>query len=99
MKVKMNELNEKELQEVINLWIEYRDSFVWLITLEEFAEDYVRQCEDCYGFVVLEEPDEELIEDITWKGEHIHVCQDCYDTEHREYDVEQLEELKFTEMF
>ena len=36
MKIKMNELNEKELREVVELWIETRDSFCWLITLEEF---------------------------------------------------------------
>lgn len=82
MKVKMNELNEKELQEVVDLWIETRDSFSWLITLEEFVRDYVRRCENCGQFIVLDDVDDELIDDITWKGEQISVCQDCYDDEH-----------------
>lgn len=82
MKIKMNELNEKELQEVVELWIETRDSFSWLITLEEFMKYYVRRCENCGQFIVLDDADDELIEDTTWKGETIHVCQDCYDDEH-----------------
>lgn len=82
MKVKMNELNEKELQEVVKLWIETRDSFSWLITLEEFVKDYVRRCENCGQFIVLDDANDELVEDTTWKGETIYVCQDCYDDEH-----------------
>lgn len=88
MKIKMNELNEKELQEVVELWIETRDSFCWLITLEEFANDYVRRCENCGEFIVLGDADDELIEDTIWKGEHIHVCQDCYNYEHWNWEVE-----------
>lgn len=88
MKIKMNELNEKELQEVVELWIETRDSFSWLITLEEFMKDYVRRCENCGQFIVLDDADDELIEDVTWKGEHIRVCQDCHDNEHYNCEVE-----------
>lgn len=88
MKIKMNELNEKELQEVVELWIETRDSFCWLITLEEFVNDYVRRCENCGQFIVLADPDDELIEDTTWKGEHIRVCQDCHNYEHWNWEVE-----------
>lgn len=82
MKVEMNELNKKELHEIVDLWIATRDSFSWLITLEEFMKDYVRRCENCGQFIVLDDADDELIEDTTWKGETIHVCQDCYDDEH-----------------
>lgn len=82
MKVEMNELNKKELHEIVDLWIATRDSFSWLITLEEFMKDYVRRCENCGHFIVLDDADDELIEDTTWKGEHIRVCQDCYDDEH-----------------
>ena len=82
MKIKMNELNKKELQEVVDLWIETRNSFSWLITLEEFVRDYVRRCENCGQFIVLDDDNDELIEDVTWKGEHIRVCQECYDDEH-----------------
>ena len=82
MKVKMNELNKKELHKVVDLWIQTRDSFSWLITLEEFVKDYVRRCENCGQFIVLDDADDELIDDITWKGEHILVCQDCYNDEH-----------------
>ena len=39
MKIKMNELNKKELQEVVELYEETRNSFSWLITLEEFVRD------------------------------------------------------------
>ena len=81
-KTKMNELNKKELQEVVDLWIETRNSFSWLITLEEFVRDYVRRCENCGQFIVLDDDNDELIEDVTWKGEHIRVCQECYDDEH-----------------
>lgn len=88
MKIKMNELNEKELQEVVELWIETRDSFSWLITLEEFMKDYVRRCENCSQFIVLGDVDDELIEDTTWKGEHIRVCQECHDYEHCNWEVE-----------
>lgn len=88
MKIKMNELNEKELQEVVELWIETRDSFSWLITLEEFVKDYIRRCENCGQFIVLGDVDDELIEDTTWKGETIYVCQDCHDNEHWNYEVE-----------
>ena len=82
MKVKMNELNKKELHELVDLWIETRDSFSWLITLEEFVKDYVGRCENCGQFIVLDDDNDELIEDVTWKGEHIRVCQECYDDEH-----------------
>lgn len=88
MKIKMNELNEKELQEVVELWIETRDSFCWLITLEEFVNDYVRRCENCGEFIVLGDADDELIEDTTWKGETIYVCHDCYNYEHWNWEVE-----------
>lgn len=88
MKIKMNELNEKELREVVELWIETRDSFCWLITLEEFVKDYVRRCENCGQFIVLCDVDDELIEDVTWKGEHIRVCQDCHDNEYWNCEVE-----------
>ena len=82
MKIKMNELNKKELQEVVELYEETRNSFSWLITLEEFVRDYVRRCDNCGQFIVLDDTDDELIEDTTWKGEHICVCRDCYDDEH-----------------
>lgn len=82
MKIKMNELNKKELQEVVELYEETRNSFSWLITLEEFVRDYVRRCENCGQFIVLDDDNDELVEDVTWKGEHIRVCQDCYDNEH-----------------
>ena len=88
MKIKMNELNEKELQEVVELWITTRDSFCWLIILEEFVKDYVRRCENCGQFIVLTDSDDELIEDTTWKGEHIRVCQDCHNYEHWNWEVE-----------
>lgn len=88
MKIKMNELNEKELQKVVELWIETRDGFCWLITLEEFIRDYVRRCENCGQFIVLDDADDELIEDTTWKGEHIRVCQDCHDNEYWNCEVE-----------
>ena len=78
----MNELNKKELQEVVELYEETRNSFTWLITLEEFVKDYVRRCENCGQFIVLDDDNDELVEDVTWKGEHIRVCQDCYDNEH-----------------
>jgi len=88
MKIKINELNEKELQEVVELWITTRDSFCWLIILEEFVKDYVRRCENCGQFIVLTDSDDELIEDTTWKGEHIRVCQDCHNYEHWNWEVE-----------
>lgn len=88
MKIKMNELNEKELQEVVELYEETRNSFTWLITLEEFVRDYVRRCENCGQFIVLANPDDELIEDTTWKGETIYVCHDCYNYEHWNWEVE-----------
>lgn len=82
MNIKMNELNKKELQEVVELYEETRNSFSWLITLEEFVRDYVRRCENCGQFIVLDDDNDELIEDVTWKGKHIRVCQECYDDEH-----------------
>lgn len=87
MKMKINELNERELQEVVKLWIETRDSFCWLITLEEFVTDYIRRCENCGEFVVLDDIDEELIKDTTWRGNIISVCQNCYNEEHKNYEV------------
>ena len=82
IEMKIRELNKKELQEVVELYEETRNSFSWLITLEEFVRDYVRRCENCGQFIVLDDDNDELVEDVTWKGEHIRVCQDCYDNEH-----------------
>lgn len=88
MKIKMNELNKKELQEVTNLYVKERDNFCWLISIEEFVKDYVRKCDACGKFVVVEDADDQLLEDTTWRCEHIHVCRECYEEEHKEYEVE-----------
>ena len=87
MKIKMNELNKKELQEVTDLYIKERDNYCDLITIEEFVEHYVGRCDNCGKFVVRD-CSEDLLEDVTWRGEHINVCRECYEEEHKEYEVE-----------
>lgn len=79
--MKIKELNEKELQEVTNLYVKERDNFCWLVSIEEFVKDYVRKCDACGKFVVVEDVDNRLLEYTKWRCEHIYVCQDCHDEE------------------
>lgn len=47
-------LTKYELDEIMELFIENRDTFYWLITFEEFVKDYVVKCEECGEFFVTD---------------------------------------------
>lgn len=70
-------LDKEELQKVIDLYIKERSNFVWLISIEEFYNHYVRHCECCNDLVLLEERDEELEIRETWRKEKLHCCESC----------------------
>lgn len=55
---------KNELQELIKLYIDERNSFSWLISFEEFIKDYVVKCEDCGEFFVTDNNDKK--------------CEECY---------------------
>lgn len=84
--MKINELNKEELREVTDLYVKNRDSFVELYSLENFCENYVRKCECCGKFVVLDEFEEDLHLYKNFKGKEYKVCNHC------------LEEIKEMEM-
>lgn len=73
--MKLNELNKSELQEVTKIYIEERDICPWLCTLEEFAERFVRKCECCEEFVLVEDYDLPIV--TNFRGEKYHVCDEC----------------------
>lgn len=77
MKIKMKELRGKDLEKVVELYIQERDNFCWAITLEEFVKHYLRQCDCCGEYVVLEERDVELEERKNWNGEILSCCEQC----------------------
>ena len=56
-------LSKRDLETVIKLYIEERDSFCELVSLEEFVEEYVKKCEHCGEFFVT---------DMNYT-----VCEDC----------------------
>lgn len=79
MKINLKEMKGEKLQEIVNLYIKERKYFIWDITLEEFVEHYVRECECCANLVVLEERDVELEERTMWNGKVCKCCESCCD--------------------
>lgn len=74
--MKIDELNKEELRKVTQMYIEERESQPWLCSLEEFCESFVKRCECCGELVVS---DCELKTTKNWKGETLHLCDECYE--------------------
>lgn len=49
-----NKLNNKQLEEIMNLYIKERNTFPWLISFEEFKKDYVVKCKHCGEYFVTD---------------------------------------------
>ena len=47
-------LNKNELEELVELYAKERKNFYWLISFEEFVNDYVVKCEVCGKFFVTD---------------------------------------------
>lgn len=69
-----NKLTKNELDELMKLFIENRNSFYWLITFEEFVKDYVVKCEECGEFFVTDMGDK--------------ICEECKDRLEQEQEEE-----------
>jgi predicted amidophosphoribosyltransferase len=52
--MEIKSLNKKELDELITLYNKERKTFPWLISLEEFAQDYVKYCDNCHKMFVTD---------------------------------------------
>lgn len=50
--MELKNLNKKELDELVLLYEKERNTFPWVISLEEFAQDYVRYCNNCHKMFV-----------------------------------------------
>lgn len=83
--MKINDLNKEELQEIISLYIDTKDDFTWMCSLEEFCEDFVRKCECCGKFVVVENGGDELPTLVNWKGDKYKACSNCIEESQEEY--------------
>lgn len=55
-------INKSNINEIVNLYIRERDTFSWLISIEEFAKDYVEKCKEC-GELFLNDADNKICED------------------------------------
>lgn len=43
----MMKITKENVDKIVKLYIEERDTFSWLVSLEEFAKDYVVECKNC----------------------------------------------------
>lgn len=73
----MKNLDKRDLQKLVNLYMKERDNFLWAITIEEFYKHYVRRCGCCHELVVLEERDVELENRKLWRGDIVACCPQC----------------------
>lgn len=77
--MRYGKLTLKELDEVVKLYIKERDSFAELISIEEYCEKYLRQCECCGKIVSVDEPEDDIYEGVnTVTGKHFKCCEECY---------------------
>ena len=73
----IKKLNKKDLQEIMNLYIKERPNFYWSCSFEEFCRDWVRKCECCGEFVVLDGDEDDLHSYKNFKGEEYKICKEC----------------------
>lgn len=75
--MEMKDLNAYDMKKLVELYVKERKYFIWMITLEEFYEHYVRRCECCHELTVLEERDVELETRKMWDGKVLSCCSEC----------------------
>lgn len=72
----MNEIEKNELETITNMYLERREDFEELISLEEFVKRYVRRCEYCGELKVIEDYYKEL-QVTELDGLRLSVCDEC----------------------
>ena len=82
----IEKLSKNELQEVINLYIEERPNFLWFCSFEEFCRDWVRKCENCGEYVVLDDTKKDLQKFKNFKGQEYSVCDKCFEESQEQED-------------
>jgi hypothetical protein len=88
--MKTNELTRMELEEVTQHYMDDRPYLYGLISLEEYADRFVRKCESC-GRLVFDLDENELPIGTNWKGQKYSVCNECF-TQSEEYLEQQEKE-------
>ena len=76
--MRYGKLTLKELDEVVKLYVKERSTFTELISVEEYCEKYLRQCEHCGKIVSVDEPEDDLKIGTNFKGEEVRSCDECY---------------------
>lgn len=76
--MKINDFKGKELDKLVNLYIEERKNLFKLVSLEEFCERFVRKCEDCGELIVVDDDWCQLNVGYIRNGKEVRVCDDCY---------------------
>lgn len=76
--MRYGKLTLKELDEVVKLYVKERHTFAELISVEEYCEKYLRQCEHCGKIVSVDEPEDDLKIGTNFKGEEVRSCDECY---------------------
>lgn len=54
---------KKDISKIVELYIQERKNFPWLVSIEEFERDYVSKCECCGEYFLTEDSER--------------VCNDC----------------------
>ncbi len=68
-------LSQKDFKRAVELYIQERDRFCWLISFEEFVKDYLAECEYCRELFVTDMDE--------------HLCEECQHTLESEKDQEE----------
>ncbi len=51
--MQMKELNKRDMNILIELYIDFKKDFVDMITIEEFMQQYCRRCDNCNDIICI----------------------------------------------
>lgn len=82
---------KKDMKKIVELYIQERKNFPWLISIEEFERDYVSKCECCGEYFLIDSSERVCDNCVEYFKEENHEIDNdpdwVYFEEHKEHFV------------